>query len=89
MPKDRVPVEWWTRSQFAGRAIHMWFPGESVETIPIPDDEIVCDLCNATIDDLDPVPVIGGHALCADCCVRLFEFDPRKERPDFVEVEKG
>ena len=89
MPKERVRVEWWPRSRFAGRAIQIWFPGEPVKSIPIPDDEIVCDLCNASIDDLDPVPVIGGHAFCAECCVKLFSFDPRSERPQVVEVEKG
>ena len=85
----RVPVEWWPRSRFAGRSVKMWFAGERGPVrIPIPDHIIVCDLCNAGIE-LDPVPVIAGNALCAECCVRVFGFDPNKERPTVVEYEEG
>lgn len=80
---ERIPVEWWPRQRFAGRSIRIWSPGAPTVYIPIADDDIVCDLCDADID-LDPVPVIGSYALCADCCVRVYRFDPRYQRPDFV-----
>ena len=37
------------------------------DSIPIPDDEILCDFCNEGIENF-PVPVYrGSYALCPKC----------------------
>ena len=40
---------------------------ELLDTIEIPDDEILCDFCNEGIEEF-PVPVFrGSYALCPEC----------------------
>jgi len=61
-----VPFEFWDKKDFAGRVTRL-ISEEGVESMPIPDDAIVCDFCNASIKEF-PVPVFGGtHALCPEC----------------------
>lgn len=60
-------------------ALKLWTPPESrqpyvfvgedweIEFGPeLGEDEVYCDLCNATIL-LRPVPVVDGYALCLEC----------------------
>lgn len=61
-----VPFEFWDKEDFVGRVTNLIYPG-GMESMPIPDDAIVCDFCNASIEEF-PVPVFNGtHALCPSC----------------------
>jgi hypothetical protein len=62
-------VEWRSRSSFAGRSVILHCSSGAV-AIPIADEDIVCDVCNALVED-DPVPVWLGHALCRTCLQRV------------------
>ena len=74
MSKDIVyPIEWWMVKDFSGRANTI--TSEEVKNgehfieqhrIDVPDNEIVCDACNASIEDF-PCPVVMGYALCKAC----------------------
>ena len=58
-------VEWWSKDEFCDRNIYI-FGDNEVQQISIPDETIICDFCNATIEDF-PVPVFMNHALCKKC----------------------
>ena len=69
-------VEWWDVSDFRGR-FNMVMPADEhmrplvadsgdLKVIPVADDCIICDYCNADLT-IFPVPVLGGSALCPDC----------------------
>lgn len=68
----RTKVEWWEKGEFRGRVSEIYSmsgelePSELLHRIPIPDDSIICDLCNASIMEF-PVPVVWNHALCEEC----------------------
>jgi hypothetical protein len=73
----RTEVEWWEKAHFHGR-VNVMATTDSAEDlithrnlkvisrIPIPDDSILCDFCNAAIVEF-PVPVVWNHALCKKC----------------------
>jgi len=65
-------VEWWPEEKFRGRVIgisSVGGDGIDATAIPVPDDSILCDLCNAEITEF-PVPVLWGtHAVCEDCYI--------------------
>jgi len=69
-------VEWWDRQDFTGRAIRIrtynpeTFAIEHQSEIPFPDSEILCDFCNARIEEF-PVPVVEGYALCKTCQLEI------------------
>lgn len=75
----REVIEWWDRSDFHGR-INLVCPQDEkdqiiqdeVTIIPVEDDCIVCDWCNADIT-LFPVPVLESSALCPGCFSSLME----------------
>lgn len=70
-------VEWWEVKDFRGR-FNMFCPQDEagriiqaeVEIMPIADDCIVCDYCNADLVAF-PVPVVGSDALCPGCFRKL------------------
>jgi len=71
-------VEWRPKEEFMGRSNRMYTAESTkdllrgtnlslVSVIPVPDDSIVCDLCNAKIEEY-PVPVVwDSYALCKKC----------------------
>lgn len=40
---------------------------QAISRIPIPDDDIICDLCNAEVDEEPFVCLEGGWVLCSGC----------------------
>lgn len=62
--------ELWDKDDFRGRETVILSNG-GIDRIPIPDDVIICDYCNAEIDEF-PVPVINGNALCQKCYQKYF-----------------
>jgi len=55
----RIRVEWWRKGDFRSK----------VSIIPIPDDRVLCDYCNAEINEF-PTPVLWGtHAACKKCYI--------------------
>ena len=65
------PIQWWPKDRFRDRSIRITTEDEKKEhvdlaTIPIPDLEVVCDICNADVD-LFPCAVVDAHALCSKC----------------------
>lgn len=70
-----LKVEWWPKERFRGRVNKILLQSSDdgmmrvSEFIPIPDDCIVCDVCNASIenDDEFPVCIVGSKALCRSC----------------------
>lgn len=75
---DKLPVivqsiEWWQITDFQGRANRLTTQNEkeghtylSEHVIPIPDFEVVCDVCNSDVTEF-PCPVVHGYALCSSC----------------------
>ena len=72
-------VEWWDRQDFQGRFNMLVGADENLQpvadpeqltVIPVSDDCIICDYCNADLLTF-PVPVVGGSALCPECFKRL------------------
>lgn len=70
MDEKVIPVRWLNPRDFRGRETVIRSAGPApqdngweVVRIPIPDDEILCDLCNSPIVDF-PCPVVHGYALC-------------------------
>lgn len=66
-------IEWWPRDAFRGRSNVFESSGEKdghtyidIEKQSVPDDFIVCDVCNDDIDEF-PCAVVGGYALCSKC----------------------
>lgn len=73
-PEDSIVMQ--PRSSFRDRetVISTWPDNgqepEVLNRIPIPDELILCDFCNAEIDN-DPVPVLNNsYALCEGCYAR-------------------
>lgn len=63
------PIEWKDREDFRGREINVTrAAGASKESggVPISDDHILCDKCDAEVDDF-PCPVVDKRALCPVC----------------------
>lgn len=63
------PIEWWNKDKFKGRVNRvegMADDGIHITDIVVPDDDIVCDVCNDEIKDF-PCPVVTGYALCSKC----------------------
>ncbi len=58
-------VEWWDKEKFRNRSTEL-ISASSYTKIPIPDDVVLCDLCNKQIEEF-PVPVVGTYALCKGC----------------------
>ncbi len=66
----KAKVEWWPEEKFRNRATEV-FTAETYERISVPDDVILCDFCNITIEEF-PVPVVWGtHALCKPCLEKM------------------
>lgn len=72
----RTEVQWWEVEDFKGRATEIYSmddglkPSELLQSIPIPDDVVLCDFCNEGIEEF-PVPVVGNYALCKECFERI------------------
>lgn len=64
-------VEWWEKRDFVSRVTSITSGGHTT-VIPIPDDSILCDFCNAEIKGF-PVPVISSYALCKKCFTEVQE----------------
>ena len=72
-----VEVEWWEKDNFRGRSNKMYTASSTediiegrnlklLHEIPIPDELVVCDICNDEIKEF-PVPVVWSYALCKKC----------------------
>ncbi len=72
-------LQFWEKERFKNRSIKIQF-GDEVDTIPVPDDVVVCDFCNSEITEF-PVPVYLGNALCQKCFQKIKE-DIKKEKKD-------
>ncbi len=62
-------IEWWGKERFQGRVNRISTQeGEHVNIteIAVPDDEVVCDMCNESITTF-PVCVVTQNALCKEC----------------------
>lgn len=71
-------LEFWGRERFKNRSLKI-LGGPKPVSIPVPDDAVLCDFCNAKITEF-PVPVYLGNALCPKCF---------KEVKEDIEKEKG
>ncbi len=80
---DLVEIQWWEAIDFWGRTteVRSLDTGELLQSIPIPDRVIVCDLCNADVLQSHrdhnlpefPVPVMrGSYAPCYGCTHQVF-----------------
>ena len=54
--------------------------------VPIGDDEVICDLCNADIGDEEGGSFIGTYAVCQNCTDRILKNSNEKEKND-MELE--
>ena len=62
----RTRVEWRGKEKFRNSATEI-YTVSSYTLIPVPNDVVLCDLCNRRITEF-PVPVVWGtHALCSEC----------------------
>lgn len=59
-------IEWRPRSAFGGRSVSISSSDGVIYSDPIPDNLIVCDMCNDEIKE-DPVAVIRANAVCKKC----------------------
>ena len=76
--EGRTEDQWWEREDFHGRSSSVYkfetvedaIKGKNLELLafsPVPDDLVICDLCNERITEF-PVPVVtGSYALCGVC----------------------
>jgi len=71
-------LEFWGKEKFKGRSLKI-FGGPEAVFIPVPDDVILCDFCNAQITEF-PVPVYLGNALCQKCFKELKENIEKEEK---------
>ena len=66
----RQPIQLWDKDEFRGRVTQVYSGNIGKMTlehsIPIPDDSILCDFCNANIKTF-PVLIFHGSALCPEC----------------------
>ena len=53
--------------------------------VPIPDDEVICDLCNFDIDDEQGGSFIGSYCVCSDCTTGILSRDGKKEEMETIE----
>lgn len=72
-------LEFWDKERFKNRSLNI-MGGSEVVSIPVPNDAILCDFCNAQITEF-PVAVYLGNALCPKCLAELKE-DIKKEKKD-------
>lgn len=70
-----TPIEWWGQERFHGRVNQIIVNGKVEKSIPIPDREVVCDLCNDEIKDF-PCAVTMGYALCKRCQENVMHIQP-------------
>lgn len=70
----KSPIEWWPLERFRGRVSTVQAEGEPAVEIPVPDHEIVCDVCNDEVKHF-PVPVVMSYALC-DACRKKWAIEP-------------
>lgn len=73
LPVIVQPIEWWQVTDFQGRTNKVTSADEKYghtyvteHLIPIPDNEVVCDVCNAEVTEF-PCPVVNKYALCSSC----------------------
>ena len=78
-------LEFWGKDKFKNRSLNIWGSPNEVISIPVPDDVILCDACNANITEF-PVPVYLGNALCPKC-FRELEKNIEKEKKDGSRAE--
>lgn len=71
----KFPIRWVRHDDpsMRGRSIDITTSGgngakETVSSVPVPDGEFVCDVCNDDIEQ-DPFPVVTGYALCRKCMI--------------------
>ncbi len=58
-------LEFWRKEKFKNRSLKI-MGGPEIVSIPVPDNVILCDFCNAQIIKF-PIPVYPGNALCPKC----------------------
>jgi hypothetical protein len=63
-------VEYWWSEDFAGRVTTI-ITSRECERIPVPDDFIVCDFCNADIVNWPCAVLRGTDALCPECLEKI------------------
>jgi len=65
---ETTAIKWLDKAAFTGRVITL-----GGKVIPIPDDEIVCDLCSNDITEfpLAVMQVGGGWAVCNKCLEKI------------------
>lgn len=72
-------LEFWGKEKFKNHSLKI-MGGPEIVSIPVPDDVILCDFCNAKITGF-PVPIYLGNALCPKCFKGL-EKDIKREIKD-------
>ncbi|MCD6318856.1 hypothetical protein J7M02_07310, partial [Candidatus Aerophobetes bacterium] len=70
----------WEKERFKNRSLKI-MGGSEVISIPVPDDTILCDFCNAQITRF-PVPVYLGNALCQKCFADMKRDIKRKAKDE-------
>lgn len=63
-------IEYWRKERFRDRQIKIIDSAGKLKVIFVPDDEVICDLCNAKIE-VFPVAVYRTYALCENCLKEL------------------
>jgi len=69
--KEIEDLEFWDKERFKNRSLKI-MGGPKIVSIPVPDNVVICDFCNAQITEF-PVPVYLGNALCPKCFAELKE----------------
>jgi len=73
-------LEFWDKERFKNRSLKI-MGGPEVVSIPVPDNVVICDFCNAQITEF-PVPVYLGNALCQKCLTEVKEDIKRKTKDE-------
>jgi hypothetical protein len=69
---NHPPIEMWGPERFKGRQTIGHTPTKSVVVASIPNNDVLCDLCNEDIT-VYPVAVIGTYAHCQKCLGRYLQ----------------
>lgn len=59
-----------------------------VITVPVGDDEIICDLCNRDIEENEGGSFIGSYSVCSICTKRILKTASKKEKEE-IEIING
>ena len=72
-------IVYWQKEKFKDRSFTIT-AGKETTTIPIPNDEVICDLCNALIIEF-PVAIYRNYAYCPKC----IEAIKKENRFDYID----